>query len=119
MNEYDSGRHMDPRYDGWQSSEPPQLERVVTIGEWIRLWLVSLFSLIPFIGWIVALVIYIIKATDMTKPQSYRNLIKAGFIILGISIALGILFFIFFMALGLSLFSNFADFADFGVFETF
>ena len=101
MNEYGNDRQAGDRYD-----DPPQMERVVTIGEWLRLWLVSLFSLIPFIGWIITLVIYIVKATDTKLPQSYRNLIKAGFIIIGISVAFSILLFIFLMAFSISLFSS-------------
>ena len=97
MNEYDSTVQ-----SGGYQNEPSQLERVVSVGEWIRLWAVSLFAMIPFVGWVVSLVIYIIKVSDTTKPQSYRNVIKAGFIILGISIALGILLSVVFVAIAAS-----------------
>lgn len=83
-----------------------QLERVISIGEWLRLMLVSLFAIIPFIGWIISLVIYIVKATDTRLPQSYRNLIKAGFIWLAIGIALGVLLVVVLLSLSIGTFAS-------------
>lgn len=85
-------------------------ERVVTTGEWVRLLLVSLFGIIPVIGWIVMLIIYIVKATDTRLPQSYRNLIKAGFIWAAVWVALGILVVVCLLAYGISVF-------DFSVYQ--
>ncbi len=74
------------------------LEPVVPFKQWLKLLAISLYSLIPFVGWIVMLVLYIIKASDHNQPASVRNYIKAGFIYCGVVFVITVIFVLIFVA---------------------
>ena len=72
----------------------------VTAGGWI--WR-SLLAYIPFVGWIIYLVMLFVWMGDESKEESFRNWAKAQLILLAISIGLVLLLFIFLVVLGFGL----------------
>ena len=71
---------------------PPQKPAAepVSTGGWI--WR-SLLAHIPFVGWIIYLVMLFVWMGDESKEESFRNWAKAQLILLAIAVGLVVLFF--------------------------
>lgn len=67
-----------------------EYEQVVTFNQWFKTLSILFLNLIPMVGPIIALVLFIVKATDIRQPRTLRNALIAGFIISGISLVLTI-----------------------------
>lgn len=76
---------------------------VISVGDWIKYALLNLLNVIPIIGSIALLVIFILMAVKDDTAKSMRNAIIAGFILAGICLALSILLFIFAAAVGIAI----------------
>ena len=103
-----------PPYGGYQppygyqppqypAPQPPQKEAITALG-WI--WR-SLIYCIPFVGWIIYLVMLFVWMGDDTKEESFRNWAKAQLIMMAVAVGLVVLFVILMIALGVSV-ANFA-----------
>ncbi len=67
-------------------------EQAVSTKEWLKFWCLSLWGLIPFVGWIIYLVLLIRIATGSAgKPISMRNFVRAQFIWMAIILAISII----------------------------
>lgn len=76
----------------------------VSVGDWVKFGLLGLLNLVPIVGSLALLVIYIMLAANKDTAPSLRNACIAGFILAGVAIALAaVLFVVAFGVLGMSM----------------
>lgn len=63
----------------------------VSVGGWIGR---SLIPYIPLVGWLVYIIMLFIWTGDTTKEETFRNWAKAQLIVMGVVIAVVILFYV-------------------------
>lgn len=76
----------------------------VSVGDWVKFGLLGLLNLVPIVGSLALLVIYVMLAVNRDTAPSMRNACIAGFILAGVAIALmTVLFVVAFGVLGASM----------------
>ena len=78
-------------YPAYQQPMGGMPKAPVTVGGWIGR---SLIPLIPIVGWLVYIIMLFIWTGDATKEDTFRNWAKAQLIVMGVSIALVVLFYV-------------------------
>lgn len=67
------------------------MSAAITIKDWIFLMLISLLNLIPFVGFIVYLVLYIVIGFSKDTAVSISNYIKANLVVAAIIMVVSII----------------------------
>ena len=74
----------------------------VSMGDWFKLMLISLFSCIPVVGFLITLVVYIIVAFKRETSPSIANYLKVSLLLSAIVMAIFLAITLFFFFMGLS-----------------
>lgn len=69
----------------------------ISMGNWFVLMLISLLSVIPFIGFIVVIVAYLVLAFRKETAPSIANFIKMQLIVSLIALVIGVMMVVLFM----------------------
>ncbi len=104
-----------PTYQAPPRYMPPEMkgEEPVSTGKWI---LYHLIPMIPFVGWLVYIVMLFVWAFGNNENTTFRNWARSQLIISGISLVIGVLVIVLIAALGLTGAMAFGDALENGSF---